>query len=215
MSRALLVGAAGAAMLGSLLTATSASAATPNTPGPDKITIEVATINGSGCRPGSAAVAVAEDNTAFTVTYSDYLAQTGGGAPVTDFRKNCQLSLVVHVPQGFTYAISSTDYRGFAALERGAIGTQKASYYFQGSPDTAARTANFRGPLTDNWQVTNTNEWGQLVWAPCGAHRNFNINTELRVLPGTSDRTKTSFMTMDSTDGASDTVYHLAWRTCP
>ncbi|MGW4029965.1 DUF4360 domain-containing protein [Streptomyces sp. NPDC004838] len=217
MSRALLVGGAAAAMLGSLLSAQTASAATPNTvPAPTKITIEVATINGSGCRPGSAAVAVAEDNTAFTVTYSEYLAKVGVGTTPTDFRKNCQLSLIVHVPQGFTYAVTSTDYRGFASLENGAVGTQKASYYFQGSPDTASRTHNFNGPLADNWQVTNRNEWGQLVWSPCGARRNFNINTELRVNAGTSDPKKTtSFMTMDSTDGAINTIYHLAWRQCP
>jgi hypothetical protein len=217
MSRAVLVGGAAAAMLGSLLSAQTASAATSNlAPGPDKVTIEIASINGSGCRPGSAAVAVSEDNTAFTVTYSEYLAKVGVGATPTDFRKNCQLSLMVHVPQGFTYAISSTDYRGFASLQNGAIGTQKASYYFQGSPDTASRTHNFRGPLVDNWQVTNRNDWGQLVWKNCGDHRNFNINTELRVNAGTSDPTKTtSIMAMDSTDGALNTVYHFAWKTCP
>ncbi|MFF0446851.1 DUF4360 domain-containing protein [Streptomyces sp. NPDC004609] len=217
MSRALLVGGAAAAMMGSLLSAQTASAA-PSlaTPGPNKVTIEVATVNGSGCRPGTAAVAVSEDNTAFTVTYSEYLAKVGVGATPTDFRKNCQLSLIVHVPQGFTYAISSTDYRGFASLERGAIGTQKASYYFQGSPDTASRTHTFRGPLADNWQVTNVNSWPQLVWKNCGENRNFNINTELRVNAGTSDPKKTtSIMAMDSTDGVIKSEYRFAWKTCP
>ncbi|MFI6287057.1 DUF4360 domain-containing protein [Streptomyces sp. NPDC051018] len=217
MSRALLVGGAAAAMMGSLLSAQSASAAPAlATPGPNKVTIEVATVNGSGCRPGSAAVAVSEDNTAFTVTYSEYLAKVGVGATPTDFRKNCQLSLIVHVPQGFTYAISSTDYRGFASLQNGAIGTQKASYYFQGSPDTASRTHTFRGPLADNWQVTNVNTWPQLVWKNCGENRNFNINTELRVNAGTSDpRTTTSIMAMDSTDGVIKSEYRFAWKTCP
>ncbi|MEU5398648.1 DUF4360 domain-containing protein [Streptomyces sp. NPDC005963] len=217
MSRALFASGAAAAILASLLGASNASAKTVTFAAPpEKITIDIATINGSGCHPGTAAVAVSEDNTAFTVTYSDYLAKVGVGASPTDFRKNCQLSLVLHVPQGFTYAIASTDYRGFASLEPTAIGTQKASYYFQGSPVTASRTHNFRGPLNDNWQATNSTEWGQLVWAPCGVKRNFNVNTELRVSPGLSDRTKTtSFMAMDSTDGAIDTVYRLAWKECP
>jgi len=91
-----------------------APSAFPTTPPPpDRIVIDVVTVNGSGCPAGTAAVAVAEDNTAFTVTYSDYLAQVGVGAKPTDFRKNCQLSLRVHVPQGFTYAIAQADYRGF------------------------------------------------------------------------------------------------------
>ncbi|MEU9133279.1 DUF4360 domain-containing protein [Kitasatospora sp. NPDC048540] len=186
------------------------------TPPPDKIVIDVATVNGSGCPAGTAAVAVSPDNTAFTVTYSDYLAQVGVGSRPTDFRKNCQLSLDVHVPQGFTYAIASADYRGFAHLEKGASAIQRANYYFQGSSQTVYANHPFKGPLDDSWQSTDTVDVAALVWSPCGETRNFNINTELRVSGGTSDTSKTtSFMTMDSTDGDINTVYHLAWKTCP
>lgn len=213
MSRALIAGGATAAIVASLLAVQNAAAV--SVAPPDKITIDVATVNGSGCRPGTAATAVSEDNTAFTVTYSEYLAKVGLGAPATDARKNCQLSLVVHVPQGFTYAIASVDYRGYANLMSGATASQKASYYFQGSPDTASRSHPFRGPLDDNWQATDSTEWGQMVWAPCGVKRNFNINTEVRVNIGTSDpKTTTSFMTMDSTDGEINTIYRLAWKEC-
>ncbi|MFD5658830.1 DUF4360 domain-containing protein [Streptomyces hirsutus] len=201
-----------------LLTA-STSAHNPSTgfvdPPPDRIVIKVATVNGSGCPQGTTAVAVSEDNTAFTVTYSDYLAQAGGASDPTASRKNCQLSLIVHVPQGFTYAIASADYRGFAALQPGATGTQRASYYFQGSPNTEYRTHPFAGPYDDNWQATDTTDWAQLVYAPCGVQRNFNINTELRVGVGTSSPGKVSFMTMDSTDGDISTTYHMAWKECP
>ncbi|MBO8184104.1 DUF4360 domain-containing protein [Streptomyces spirodelae] len=184
-------------------------------PPPDKIVIDVATVNGSGCPEGTAKVAVAEDNTAFTVTYSDYLAQVGPNSKPTDRRKNCQLNLIVHVPQGFTYAIVSADYRGYAYLQPGASGLQKASYYFQGSSDTAATSHPFNGPRDGNWQATDSTDWGQLVWKPCGEQRNFNVNTEIRVDSGTSDPAKTSFMTMDSTDGDIKTTYHFAWKTCP
>lgn len=201
-----------------LLTA-STPAHNPSTgfvdPPPDRIVIKVATVNGSGCPQGTTAVAVSEDNTAFTVTYSDYLAQAGGTSDPTASRKNCQLSLIVHVPQGFTYAIASADYRGFAALQPGATGTQRASYYFQGSPNTEYRSHPFAGPYDDNWQATDTTDWAQLVYAPCGVQRNFNINTELRVGVGTSSPGKVSFMTMDSTDGDISTTYHMAWKECP
>src|SRR5688572_12725799 len=117
MARGLLLGGALAALFATALPAQTASADSPfDNPPPDKIVIKVATVNGSGCPRGTAAVAVSPDNTAFTVTYSDYLAQVGGGAPSNAFRKNCQLNLIVHVPGGFTYAIASVDYRGFASL---------------------------------------------------------------------------------------------------
>jgi hypothetical protein len=186
-----------------------------DTPPPDHITIDVVTVNGSGCPAGTAAVAVSPDNKAFTVTCSEYLAQVGVGAKPTDFRKNCQLNLRVNVPQGFTYGIAQTDYRGFGHLERGASGVQRASYYFQGMSDTRRKTHNWRGPLSDDWQATDKVEVAAIVYHPCGERRNFNINTELRVSAGSSDPKKTtSFMTMDSTDGSINTTYHFAWKRC-
>ncbi|MFI1971855.1 hypothetical protein BLA24_06600 [Streptomyces cinnamoneus] len=215
MPTGLLTAGAIAALLATPLSTHGPSSVISNPP-PDKIVIEVATVNGSGCPAGTAAVAVSPDNTAFTVTYSEYLAQVGVGSKPTDFRKNCQLSLNVHVPQGFTYAIAAADYRGYAKLEPGASGTEKASYYFQGSPVTTPSSHTFRGSYADNWQATDSVPIAALVWAPCGELRNFNINTELRVNAGSSDPSKTtSFMTMDSTDGSINTVYHLAWKECP
>ncbi|MEU3643056.1 DUF4360 domain-containing protein [Lentzea sp. NPDC034063] len=189
----------------------------PNeTPPPDHITIDVVTVNGSGCPAGTAAVAVSEDNKAFTVTYSDYLAQIGVGARPTDFRKNCQLNLRVNVPQGFTYGIAQADYRGFAHLERGAYAIQKANYYFQGMSQNDSAQHRYNGPHSDDWQATDQTEVAAIVYSPCGEKRNFNINTELRVYPGTSNTaTTTSFVSMDSTDGAIDTTYQFSWKTCP
>ncbi|MEV8539268.1 DUF4360 domain-containing protein [Streptomyces sp. NPDC051572] len=215
MPGGLLLSGAVAALLTTALPAQHSSSPVFDNPPPDKIVINVATVNGSGCPQGTTAVAVSEDNTAFTVTYSAYLAQVGGNSDPTAFRKNCQLNLVVHVPQGFTYAIASADYRGFASLQRGASGAQKASYYFQGSSNTASKNHPFNGPYDDNWQANDTTDVAQLVWAPCGVQRNFNINTELRVSAGSSSSSAVSFMTMDSTDGDISTVYHMAWEHCP
>ncbi|MCS0601347.1 DUF4360 domain-containing protein [Streptomyces sp. LP11] len=213
MAGGLLVSGALAALLTTALPAQSSSPVFDDPP-PDKIVIDVATVNGSGCPAGTAAIAVSPDNTAFTVTYSHYLAQAGGNSDPTAFRKNCQLNLIVHVPQGFTYAIASADYRGFLSLQPGASATQKASYYFQGSSATVPITHPYRGSYNDDWQATDTTDWAQLVWAPCGVLRNFNINTELRVNAG-SNPDKVSFMTMDSTDGDISTTYHFAWEHCP
>ncbi|MCX5015603.1 DUF4360 domain-containing protein [Streptomyces sp. NBC_00555] len=219
MIKSLRTGFTAAAVTAALVTlspSAGASASAPSAKAPsDQVTVDVASVNGSGCRPGSAAVAVAPDNTAFTVTYSEYVAQAGGGAPAVEGRKNCQLSLVVHVPQGYTYAVAQVDYRGFGSLQEGAIGTQKASYYFQGMSQTAQRSHRFDGAFEDNWQATDTTGVEALVFAPCGEQRNFNINTELRAEVGTSDPAQTSFMALDSTDGAINSVYHFSWKQCP
>jgi hypothetical protein len=205
-----------AAMATMAMVASPTYASVMDTPPPDKIVIDIVTVNGSGCPAGTAAVAVSPDNTAFTVTYSAFLAQVGVGAKPTDFRKNCQLNLLVHVPQGFTYAVAETDYRGFAHLETGANGMERANYYFQGDAQTTPISHSLNGTYDDDWQFTDKNDVAQLVWLPCGETRNFNINAELRVNAGTSDPKKTtSFIAMDSTDGSITTTYHFAWKQCP
>ncbi|RKS78683.1 uncharacterized protein DUF4360 [Actinomadura pelletieri DSM 43383] len=213
------IAASAAIAVAAALTAASVTPVGASTPllarGPDGVTVEIATVNGSGCPIGTAAVAISQDKEAFTVTYSDYLAQTGGSSKPTDARKNCQIAMKVHVPQGFTYAIAQTDYRGYANLVKGAKATQKASYYFQGSSQTGAITHSIKSPHDDNWQFTDKIEVSQLVWKECGEQRNFNINTELRVEKGTSDASKVSFVAMDSTDGSIKTTYHFAWKRCP
>ena len=213
MRKALTAAAACAAALALPLSVAPAAHA-EDSPPPDKIVIDVNTVNGSGCRAGTAAVATASDNTSFTVTYSDYLAQAGGTVNPTDFRKNCQLNLGVHIPQGFTYAIAGADYRGFAALQDGATGLERASYYHQGMSQTTPVSHTIKGSYADNWQFTDRTDIDELVWKPCGEDRNFNINTELRVSPG-SDGSKTSFMAFDSADGSVKTTYHFAWKRCP
>jgi hypothetical protein len=189
--------------------------AIPDPPPSDHIVIEVVTVNGSGCPRRTVAIAVAPDNTAFTVTYSAYLAQVGVGSKPTDFRKNCQINVRVHAPQGFTFAIAKVDYRGFASLARGSSAMLRANYYFQGNSDTQTRSRRLDSPFEDNWQETDQTPISALVFRPCGADRLFNINTELRVNKGSSDVKKTtSFVAMDSTDGSINTVYHFHWKRC-
>jgi hypothetical protein len=204
-----------ASMVATPAFATTIPITVPPPPPSDHIVIQLVTVNGSGCPAGTTAVAVSPDNTAFTVTYSNYLAKAGGGAATTDGRKNCQLNVLVHVPSGFTYAIAEADYRGYAQLAQGATAQERANYYFQGSPATAYVSHPIASPWDDDWQASDSVDAAALVFAPCGALRNLNINTELRVGVGTSDPTVQSYMTMDSTDGSVTTVYHFAWLHCP
>jgi hypothetical protein len=200
----------------SLIASTSASAQgfldDPVPPPTDKVVIDLVAMAGSGCRPGSADVAISPDNTSFTVIYSEYLAEAGPGIPTADGRKNCQINVLVHVPQGFTFAIAKVDHRGYALVERGASAIQRANYYFQGMTQGSYTTHSLASPLDDNWIATDEVEVAALVYRPCGELRNLNINTELRVSKGSS--TGTSFVTMDSTDGDISTLYHFNWQRC-
>jgi hypothetical protein len=206
--------AVGTTLLASLaVTGAPASASFKALPS-DEMVIDVAAANGSGCPLGTAEVTVSPDNKAFTVTYSQFTAQSGQGTKATDFRKNCQLALNVHVPQGYTYAVAGADYRGFAHLEAGATGSESANYYFQGEAQSTRIQHNFTGPSNSDWERTDAVGIGSLSFLPCGEERYLNVNTELRVNQGWASPKTTSFLTMDSTDGRIDTTYHVAWKKC-
>jgi hypothetical protein len=179
-----------------------------------RITLDVLSINGSGCPAGTANVTMLPDNTGFRVTYASFLAQAGGSAGATDFRKNCQLALQIHIPQGFTYAIARADYRGRAHLAYGATGLQRTNYYFQGSSDNNYVDHRFAGPLDGGWHSTDVTDVTELVFEPCGKVSNLNINTELRVDSGSSAANAVSAMSMSASDGSADTIVQFQWRQC-
>src|SRR5690242_2282373 len=72
------------------------------TPDPNTITIKKLSYGGTGCPAGTASVNLSEDATSFTLIFDQFLAQIGPGIPLAESRKNCQVNLTLHVPQGFT-----------------------------------------------------------------------------------------------------------------
>jgi hypothetical protein len=179
-----------------------------------RVTVEIVSANGSGCPVGTTEIDVAEDNTTFAVIHRSFVAKAGGGADPTDARQNCQLALQVDVPPGFTFGIVRADYRGHIGLQSGAIASQRANYYFQGSSQTTSRVHPFKGPLHDEWQTTDIVDPASIVFAPCGEKRLFNIIAELRVATGTSSPSATSWISMDSPDRNPNSRYHFAWKRC-
>jgi len=195
--------------------ATAVLAAPTATPCPDAITISVQTINGSGCPAGSADVKTAPDRTSFSVRYKDYKAQDGGSAAATDARKNCQLNLLVTVPQGFSYAVSEIEYRGWARLGEGATAEQNALYYFTGNSSTAETHYSINGNdkgYNGPWSNTDTVE--TLIWAPCQTQTNLNINSDLRVRANDAAEDFTNEISMNRTDASVNTVFHFSWKRC-
>jgi hypothetical protein len=193
----------------------SADAASRDDPPTDKIAVDFVAGGGSGCLESTTRVAVSPDNTELTLVSDRYLAQVGVGATKVDFRKNCLLKLIIHVPQGYSYAIPAATYRGFAHLEAGASATVRTNYHFQGNPAANTRHS-FRGPLDDYWTVEDHLDPASQPWTPCGELRYLTIDTDLTVSAGTSDPTKTtSYISMDDRDVPGGATYNLAWKRCP
>jgi hypothetical protein len=68
----------------------------------------------------------------FTLEFDQFVASIGPGVAVSESRKNCQLILDLQYPQGWSYSILQTTFRGYVAIDAGVTATQEAVYYFSG-----------------------------------------------------------------------------------
>ena len=172
-------------------------------PPPGPVTIDVVSVGGTGCPAGTMSVGMSQDNEAFTVTYSDFLVQGNG----SEAKKSCTIALRLNHAAGYTYGIAATDYRGFAHLADKTKGVVRNDYHFPGFP-TRHSMRTYQGPMSDNWQVTDTPDG--VAHGPCKERKPLMIETELKVTGKSSD----SFMTMDSTDSSVSTTFRLSWKKC-
>ena len=87
---------------------------------------------GSGCPQGS--IDVDYTNSGIVPIYfsRDFKATVGSNVAADQSRKNCQLNLDLTYSPGWSYAVYSADYTGWASVDSGVKGTVKSTYYFSG-----------------------------------------------------------------------------------
>ena len=161
--------------------------------------LEVVTVNGSGCPAGDADVTA--NGREFTIGYHVFLARAGGGSSPLEQRKNCQVSVRVTPPQGYTYGLARTTYEGYAHLQDGATGLSRVGTYLQGTSPTAVVSRSFTGPSSGEWQLRYRPDAADVQWVPCGERRNINVNAEVRVALGAADPERLSFAIVESSRG--------------
>ncbi|MCX6128176.1 MAG: DUF4360 domain-containing protein, partial [Proteobacteria bacterium] len=89
----------------------------------EPVTIKSIKVNGSGCPLGTVSQNISDDKTAFTLTFSEFVAETGPNTAPSLSRKNCVANLTLAVPAGWQYSIGSFYYRGFMDLDQGIRAT--------------------------------------------------------------------------------------------
>jgi hypothetical protein len=162
-------------------------------------TLEVVTVNGSGCPAGDADVKTSDRT--FTIDYHTFLARAGGGSSPVDMRKNCQVNIRVSVPDGYTYGLARTTYEGYTHLQDGATALNRVTTYLQGTTPNATVDHAFTGPYSDSWQTYYRPDPSAIQWSPCGSPRNINVNGEVRVMLGSADPDRLNFAIVESSRG--------------
>jgi hypothetical protein len=182
----------------------------------EPITIKKIQYNGTGCPLGTVAKNVSDDKTAFTLTFSEFVAEAGPGIPLSYGRKNCVATLVLDVPAGWQYSIGSFFYRGFMALDKGIKADHTATYFLEGQGKTGSFRSSNYGPYESDYVYNDQVGIASAVWSPCGVERALNINTSIRV-SNTNSRAYPNaqgLITNDSIDGQITQVWGLTWRRC-
>lgn len=166
---------------------------------------------GNGCPAGSASAVLAPDGKTLSILLDEFIAEAGGNTGKTVDRKSCSIAIPVHVPQGYSVSVISADYRGFVSVPRGATAKMSAEYFFGGSTGPS-RNDTFRGPLSEEYLITDNLALTALVWSRCGEDVNLRVNARLNVT--TNSKREQILATVDSADFTAGLVYHLSWKRC-
>ncbi|MFW7378633.1 MAG: DUF4360 domain-containing protein [Oligoflexus sp.] len=187
---------------------------------PNAFTIKNMTYNGTGCPLGTVANTISNDRRAFTLIYDSFVAEAGPGISLRESRKFCQLTMDIEAPSGWSFALSTFDYRGYAYLEPGVKAEQAATYYYQGANpgkdikrSTTLAAQNAGDYFDDDYRFRDYVPVGDLSWSPCGKQRALNVKAEVR-LDNRSARSNSGLVTMDSTDGEFGVYHGLVWKRC-
>lgn len=185
------------------------------------VTIQNISALGSGCKdPSSYSVNLSDDKTAFTLSFSDFIAQVGPGIPLIESRKNCSITLDLRIPAGWQYTVGTFNYRGFMDLAARVRAEHSTSYFFQGQGKTGQFSANATGPLARDFVYTDKvgleTSYIPDVWSPCNsASRALTINPSVRVSKqGGAKADAAGIITNDTVDGELKQVFGLQWRRC-
>ncbi|KAF9531274.1 secreted protein [Crepidotus variabilis] len=182
--------------------------------GPPGFNITSLGVNGSGCPPGSTYYKISDDKTAVTVTFSSYYAEAGPGISPADNRKNCQLTVGVAVPSGFTFGIANVDYRGYYQLDKSVTANQKAIYYFQGKVQQSTAQSGLVGAIDGKYYTyRDTFDLASTNLAPCGVNSVLNINSDIRV-SNANNKAGSGYIATDSIDTSLSTTFNFQWQTC-
>ena len=171
---------------------------------------------GSGCSPADSSASLYDTNSdglpdQFSIYFSTYVAQQGPGLTLAERRKNCNVGVQLHLPQGYQFSIANVRYIGYADLPAGVLGRQKSTYEFPFFSNSVTLQSVLPGPYTGGYERTDNLGISSVVWSPCGLNTPLNIRTQVALEGASLPR---AALTTDQIDGRVRQVYGLVWRAC-
>lgn len=180
----------------------------------DDIALGEPSYGGTGCPQGSVGITLSPDAKVLSMIFDSYVAEAGKSAGKTIHRQTCNLSVPIHVPQGFSVSVLKVDYRGYVMAPKGTQATFNVEYFlksFNGSTTGPKATKTFSN-FDNDYLISNQLALSALVWSPCGEDVNLRVNSSMTAR--TDSKKQDVLATVDSVDVAGGIVYQLQWRSC-
>ena len=165
---------------------------------------------GTGCPAGTVDVTLSPDAKSLSLFFDQYQVSVGGSSGKSFDRKSCNIAIPVHVPQGLSVSILKIDFRGFNHLPQSATSQFNVEYFFAGSRGPAFQR-RFRGPIDEDYLISNTLTAESIIWSRCGEDVNLRTNSSMRV---NTAYNREAMASIDSEDVNASIIYHLQWRSC-
>jgi hypothetical protein len=178
----------------------------------DDIALGNPAYGGNGCPQGTASAVLSPDLKTLTVLFDEFQVEAGRQVGKTLSRKNCNLAIPVHIPQGLSVSILDIDYRGFVDVPSGARATLTADYFFAGAQLGRSVNKNFLGPQSTDYSVRHELMAGAIVWSNCGD--DVILRSNVAMTARTNVRQDPVLATVDSADLSAAIVYQLQWKRC-
>lgn len=174
---------------------------------------------GTGCPQGSAYIDISPDRKVFTAIFDAFQAiidPFSNSVSYADRRKRCDLSLKVHVPNGWQFSVFQADYEGWYDLQKGIKLTQTSTYHFQGNPRhrKSSRISASRRDMSGEFHFIDKVGVTSYEWSACGGPRNMYITSELRL--SSTNRSAVGVAGIDAIEGQFNmkAQFGINWRRC-
>ncbi|KAJ3221958.1 hypothetical protein HK099_002858 [Clydaea vesicula] len=132
------------------------------------------------------------------------IAVLAPGIPEIENVKNCKIDVILNIPKGWQFTLTTFDYRGFLDLSKKVKGKQVSAAFFKDKSIINEKDLQSQETLFDslsNGDYTIRDSFAFNSWSRCGLKAKLNIDTKikLRSLAGAGE-TAQGLITVDSLD---------------
>lgn len=164
---------------------------------------------GSGCPGGSLRAAVAPGGQSLSIILDKFVAQAGKKGGKNFDKKLCNITLPVHIPNGYSVAFFQVDYRGFNSLPLQAYSSFEVRYSFSGSRGQTYQK-RFDGQLEDSYFISDSIK--ELVLSPCG--KSIVLKADNTIEVHTNSNKEEAMTTLDTIDLLGGLIFNIQWKRC-